>query len=140
MKYYRCHSECETIALGHDIGKNLPDHKIVCFFGDLGVGKTTLIKGLAASIANISPEKINSPTFVYLNIYSGAKSVYHFDLYRLRDEEEFLSRGFDEFLYAGAACCIEWSEKISSLLPSKDCIRIEMEYMNESERLIKIEM
>ena len=58
------------------------------------------MKGLAAGAAGIDQQHVNSPTFVYLNIYQGSRTVYHFDLYRLRDADEFLSMGFDEMLFA----------------------------------------
>jgi tRNA threonylcarbamoyladenosine biosynthesis protein TsaE len=92
----------------------------LCFFGDLGSGKTTFIKGLVEEASGVSSHEVNSPTFSYLNIYSGPRgTVYHFDLYRLRDVDEFLSMGFDEYMDAGGICCIEWSERIAQLLPAQ---------------------
>lgn len=135
--YYTCHSEAETIALGREFGKSLPDNSVICFFGDLGAGKTTFIKGLANGIADYPPEKVNSPTFVYLNIYSGTKNVYHFDLYRLRDSDEFLSMGFEEMFNADGICCIEWSEKIADLLPSH-CLYVTMSHVGDHQRTIRI--
>lgn len=116
---FRTKGEEETKALGYLLGQRLPLNSIVCFFGDLGAGKTTFIKGLASAVSGCNPEQVNSPTFVYLNIYQGDKAsiVYHFDLYRLRDAEEFLSMGFDEYLFAQGICCIEWSERIAEILP-----------------------
>lgn len=126
------------MACGEALGKGLPINSVLCFFGDLGVGKTTFIKGLVRGYAGYPMEQVNSPTFVYLNIYTGDKTVYHFDLYRLRDADEFLSMGFDELFTAGGICCVEWSEKISVLLPS-DCLKITMGHAGEHSRLIKIE-
>lgn len=105
--------------------------------GDLGAGKTTFIKGLAAAVAGCSPEDVNSPTYVYLNIYEGPQTVYHFDLYRLRDVDEFLGMGFDEYLFAGGVCCLEWSERIESLLPA-NCIRVVMKNTGNHSREITI--
>lgn len=134
--YITC-SAAETMALGEQFGKSLPDNSVVCFFGDLAAGKTTFIKGLTTGIEKLDHTQVSSPTFVYLNIYEGQKTVYHFDLYRLRDADEFLSMGFDELFYAGGICCIEWSERIPSLLPS-NCIHVVMAHVSESIRHITI--
>ena len=87
-------------------------------FRRAAAGKTTFIKGLIHAAAQIASSEVQSPTFNYLNIYEGRKTIYHFDLYRLRDRDEFLSMGFDEFFDAGGICCIEWSERIE---PSVAC-------------------
>src|SRR5690606_17249486 len=120
------HSAKETIALGHKIGQILPIGSIICFFGDLAAGKTTFIKGLVAEICGENWEyEVNSPTYVYLNIYDGKQTVYHFDLYRLKNKEEFIAMGFDEFLYSDGIACIEWSERIESIIPDS-CVKIIM--------------
>jgi tRNA threonylcarbamoyladenosine biosynthesis protein TsaE len=128
-------SEEETRTLGYKIGKKLSPGAIVCFFGDLAAGKTTLIKGLVKGVTGCSEDAVNSPTFVYLNIYDSL--VYHFDLYRLSDPQQFLSLGFDEMLFGKGISCIEWSERIQSLLPSS-IIRIEMAHCGENSRSIEI--
>lgn len=107
----------ETISIGREIGRNILPGTIFCLFGDLGAGKTTLIKGIVSGITGHSPQSVNSPTFVYLNIYSGEAPVFHFDLYRLETAEDFLSMGFEEMLFSEGICLIEWSERIASLLP-----------------------
>ena len=127
----------ETIHAGYELGGLLPSGSIVCFFGDLGAGKTTFIKGLTAAVTGHRTIEVNSPTFAYLNIYSGIKTVYHFDLYRLRDADEFLSMGFDEYLFAGGICCIEWSEKIEKILPP-DSIKVMISHLEPSVRAIRI--
>lgn len=133
-----CFSEAETRAFAADWGRQLKKNSIVCFFGDLGAGKTTFIKGLVEGAAEISSDQVNSPTFVYLNIYQGKTTIYHFDLYRLRDVDEFLSMGFEEYFFAGGLCCIEWSEKIEPLLPPQT-IRVAIDHQGESKRCITIE-
>lgn len=133
-----CNSPEETLAFGESLGRSLQPNRVLCFFGDLGAGKTTLIKGIVKGYAQYPLEQVNSPTFVYLNIYSGTKTVFHFDLYRLRDADEFLSMGFDEMFTAGGLCCIEWSEKIVELLPP-DALKITMGHQGEHSRSIKIE-
>lgn len=125
------------MALGQRVGRCLPPNSVVCFFGDLAAGKTTFIKGLASGVEEIALTEVCSPTFVYLNIYKGKKTVYHFDLYRLRDADEFLSMGFDELFFAGGICCVEWSERIPSLLPA-DSIHIVMAHADTNCRHITI--
>lgn len=137
MVEFISNSDAETISLGEAFGRKLKPNSILCFFGDLGAGKTTFIKGLAAGAAGYSHDLVNSPTYVYLNIYHGDLTIYHFDLYRLKNADDFLSMGFDEALFAGGICCIEWSERIASLLP-ENCIRVEMTYTSEVERRIVI--
>lgn len=129
------HSAIETFELGMTLGAQLKPGSVVCFFGDLGAGKTTFIKGLAASLLGSSGEEINSPTFTYFNIYHGRQTLYHFDLYRLRDIYEFLSMGFDEVLGAGGVTCIEWAEKIAGALPD-EAICIEMSHLGGNQRQI----
>lgn len=108
----------ETNAYGRKLGREAKKNSVFCLFGDLGAGKTTLIKGIVEGAMGASSSQVNSPTFVYLNIYSSPKmSVYHFDLYRLKSENDFLSLGFEEYFFADGITCIEWSERIASLLP-----------------------
>lgn len=134
---YTTNSAQETIALGERIAANLQPNSIICFFGDLAAGKTTFIKGLASKFTGCDVEEVNSPTFVYLNIYGEENKLFHFDLYRLKDSSEFLALGFDEYLYANGIACIEWSERIHSILP-KECIRIEMKSISPDQRKIII--
>lgn len=128
----------ETMDFAKEFGRSLIANSVVCFFGDLGSGKTTFIKGLVEGASQYPGEEVNSPTFTYLNIYSGPYvTVYHFDLYRLRDVDEFLSMGFDEYLTAGGICCIEWSERIMQILPST-YIRVLMTLREGGGRQIEI--
>jgi len=127
----------DTILYGRKIGLELAPNSIVCLFGDLGAGKTTLIKGIAAGFSNVNPREVNSPTFTFLNIYSGLKTIYHFDLYRLKGPEDFLSMGFDEYFQAGGICCIEWSERIGSILP-KESLLVRIDHRDANRCLIAV--
>lgn len=127
----------ETIAFGEKIGTQLTDGAILCFFGELGAGKTTLIKGLASGVTRCRPDTVNSPTFVYLNVYNGDRTLYHFDLYRLKDMQEFIDMGFDDLFHSDGICCIEWSEKIEPLLP-EESIRVTCKHISPEEREITI--
>lgn len=134
---YVSESDSDTRKIGEEFGKQLPPDAIVTFFGDLGAGKTTFIKGLASAVAGCPPEDVCSPTFTYLNIYEGSTAVYHFDLYRLDNAEAFMRMGFDEFFSAGGVCCIEWSERIIALLPS-NTIKVHLKHLGEDRRAIEI--
>lgn len=135
---YISYSAEETELYGASFGRQLPVNSVVCFFGNLGAGKTTFIKGVISGVLPKIAIDVSSPTFTYLNIYrDSGVSLYHFDLYRLRDGDEFLSMGFDEMFYAGGICCIEWSERIASLLPP-DVICVTMIHRNETSRIIRI--
>ncbi len=150
----------ETIALGQQLGENLKPNSILCLSGELGAGKTTLVKGIVLGATGILPEEVCSPTFVYLNVYpnnlkdghldnanssaclgiygnKSSKPVYHFDLYRLGDPDEFLSMGFDEYFFQKGLCCIEWSERIEGILPPH-CLRITLSHVDENCRLIEL--
>lgn len=142
MKGQISRSEQETFRLGYDLGLSLKGGELLCFFGDLGAGKTTFIKGIVAACTATSPENVVSPTYAYLNIYEGAIPVYHFDLYRLKNSEDFLGLGFDEFLFSIGICCIEWSERIQNLLDSSEIrplvTKIELTHYGENVRMINI--
>jgi len=127
----------ETIKLGRDISQNLKKGSTVAFLGDLGSGKTTLIKGIVKALSEKKDINVNSPTFVYLNIYDVKIPVYHFDLYRIKNKNEFYLHGFEEYFSASGICLIEWSENISDILP-KDTIFIKITHESENERMIKI--
>jgi tRNA threonylcarbamoyladenosine biosynthesis protein TsaE len=127
----------ETHALGKAFGQSLVSGSIIAFFGDLGAGKTTFIRGLTDGIGSIDPRNVCSPTFTLLNIYHGDKVVFHFDLYRLPQEKEFFAAGFDEYFKAGGICCVEWAEKIASSLPTQ-AFKVIFSHLGEMGRQIEI--
>ena len=127
-------SATETFELGASIGKKLHANSLIALYGNLAAGKTTLIKGIAHAIGGIDPSQINSPTFTYLNIYEGLKAFYHFDLYRMKGAEQFLQMGFDEYFDAEGICCIEWAERIYTILPERR-IDISLEHQGESRKI-----
>jgi len=91
--------------------------KVILFHGEMGVGKTTLIKQLCKTLGVVGAT--SSPTFSLVNEYEADANqlVYHFDFYRLNKEEEALDMGIDDYLYSGNWCFIEWAEKIPNLIP-----------------------
>lgn len=137
MEIVETHSPEETMALGAKIARELSDKAVLCFFGDLGAGKTTLIKGLIAEVAGVSTDEVQSPTFNYLTLYEGPHPVYHFDLYRLQGVQEFLVKGFEEYLDTQGICCIEWSERIAEILPP-EAIHITISHLGQEQRRITI--
>ena len=113
------------------------DHKIFLFYGEMGAGKTTLIKALCYEWG-IS-DTVSSPTFYIVNEYIGPnKTVYHFDFYRIKNQTEALDLGYEDYLYSGNYCLIEWPEKIADLIPEK-FVEVKLLEISENERLIKIQ-
>lgn len=156
MKYL-AKNEQETIKIGKKIAAGLKSGDILCLYGDLGAGKTTLVKGLAEGLG--VKHKITSPTFAILNLYQIQKMsklktqnsppkadqpwaekpqlkskklityLAHFDLYRLKGAEEFSEIGGEEYLGdKNTICVIEWPEKIETLLKKKKCVKIHIKH------------
>ena len=92
-------------------------HKILLFYGEMGVGKTTLIKEIVKQLGVL--ENVSSPTFSLVNEYHSSKSekVYHFDFYRIDKEEEAMDMGIEEYFYSNDWCLVEWPNKVENLLP-----------------------
>ncbi|MBF0484486.1 MAG: tRNA (adenosine(37)-N6)-threonylcarbamoyltransferase complex ATPase subunit type 1 TsaE [Candidatus Omnitrophica bacterium] len=126
------------MALGADLAKKIKPGTIICLYGDLGAGKTTLVRGLAKGL-RLKIDEVHSPTFTLLNIYEskGRRSLYHFDLYRLAKPEEIELLGYEEFLYGNAITVIEWPDRLGELLPKK-YLKIELLHSAETEREIVI--
>ncbi|WP_121808364.1 tRNA (adenosine(37)-N6)-threonylcarbamoyltransferase complex ATPase subunit type 1 TsaE [Mucilaginibacter kameinonensis] len=116
---------------------NSAGNKIFLFYGEMGAGKTTLIKTLCEQLG--VTEQATSPTFSIVNEYIGRDSrIFHFDFYRLKNQTEALDMGYEEYFYSDAYCFIEWPEKIPDLLPIHyTTVRIEVS--DASSRLISIE-
>ena len=107
--------------------------KVILFHGEMGVGKTTLIKQLCKTLGVISAT--SSPTFSLVNEYETIDNqiVYHFDFYRLKNEMEALDMGADDYFYSGNWCFIEWAEKIPSLIPDEHAV-ITIELVENGKR------
>jgi tRNA threonylcarbamoyladenosine biosynthesis protein TsaE len=105
--------------VAHDIIAHLADSKIILFYGEMGAGKTTLIKEICTQLG--VTDTMSSPTFSVINEYraSNNKIIYHFDLYRIKSIEECLDLGMEEYLDSGNYCFIEWPEVAAPLLPEK---------------------
>jgi tRNA threonylcarbamoyladenosine biosynthesis protein TsaE len=113
------------------------NNRIFLFHGDMGAGKTTLIKALCVQLAVKTP--VSSPTFAIVNEYEGAQTrIYHFDFYRLKTQTEALDMGCEEYFYSGDYCFIEWPDKIPDMLPSH-YINITISVLNDTSRKISFE-
>ncbi len=130
----------ETIEVGRKIGSQLKGGEVFAICGQLGAGKTHLIKGLAAGAgAKEAARSVNSPTFVIVNEYSGRFDIYHIDAYRLKSTDEFEMLGFDDYCYPESVVVIEWADKIESVLTGIEYIRVELSHAGETARKIRIE-
>lgn len=111
-----------------------PGKRVFLFYGPMGVGKTTLIKVICEVLGVKNPT--SSPTFSIVNEYLGAdNSIFHFDFYRIRSEQEAYDMGYEEYFYSGSYCFVEWPEKIASLLP-EDAVRVELTLAGDGNRSI----
>lgn len=130
-------SEFETIKLGRDIGQKIEKGCVIALYGDLGVGKTHLITGIAEGLGFNG--ETSSPTFALVNEYLGGRlPLYHFDMYRISSWEDLYSTGFFDYMEAGGVLATEWSENIEAALP-EDCIRITIDRKGENQRDITID-
>ena len=129
----------ETIEFGRKFGSQLKGGEIIGICGQLGSGKTHLIKGIANGAGAKDCKDVNSPTFVIVNEYFGRLDIYHIDAYRLNSVSEFEMLGFDDFCYSNSVVLIEWADKIELALQAIDYIRIQLEHAGESNRKIHIE-
>ncbi|NOZ62239.1 MAG: tRNA (adenosine(37)-N6)-threonylcarbamoyltransferase complex ATPase subunit type 1 TsaE [Calditrichaeota bacterium] len=107
----------ETEDIGRRIGALLQPADVVCLFGDLGSGKTCFVRGVCRSLCG--EDEVSSPTFTIINEYSGKLPVYHFDFYRLENEEQIFDLGYEEYFYGEGVCLIEWAERAPSLYPKQ---------------------
>jgi len=128
----------ETIEIGRKIGSQLKGGEVIALCGPLGSGKTHLIKGIAAGAGAGDYSRVNSPTFVIVNEYSGRLDIYHIDAYRLNSIAEFEMLGFDDFCHPQSVVLIEWADKVESSLGAVDYICIELEHAGETKREIHI--
>nr|MBD3623094.1 tRNA (adenosine(37)-N6)-threonylcarbamoyltransferase complex ATPase subunit type 1 TsaE [Sunxiuqinia sp.] len=115
--------------------KHFPNERLFAFYGKMGAGKTTLIKALCRALGSTDP--ITSPTFALVNEYStaGNERIFHFDFYRIKSMEEALDIGFDDYIYSGKYCMMEWPENIEDLLP-EEIVKVEIDVLDSSARKI----
>ena len=126
----------DTERLGAALAESLPERCVVALVGALGAGKTRLVQATAEA-AGVAAGSVVSPTFVLIQEYHGRRSIYHFDAYRLKDDDEFLNLGPDEYFDSDGITFIEWADRVAHLLP-QDRLEITIEPTGETERRITI--
>ncbi len=130
-------SEQETFDIAFAFGKTLKANDVVAFKGGLGAGKTAFSKGVAAALGVTIP--VTSPTFTIINEYHGDIPLYHFDLYRVSDDDSLFNIGYYDYIEGGGVCLLEWSENITFALP-KEYYEVTITYgETENTRTINIE-
>jgi len=112
-----CKDKIELHQVAKSLLETFANDRFFAFFGNMGVGKTTLIKEICAMLG--VNDNVCSPTFSIVNEYVGSDgmSIFHFDFYRLKNIEETYDMGYEEYFYSGNYCFVEWSEKVETLLP-----------------------
>jgi tRNA threonylcarbamoyladenosine biosynthesis protein TsaE len=135
---YTTNSPEETIALGRELASLLVPPKIVVLRGDLGAGKTTLVKGIAEGFKAASHDDVTSPTFTLIHEYRGpAAIVYHIDLYRIDTQRELETLGLDDLMTDNSVLLIEWGEKFPRFERERD-VEIALKRVSENQRRIKV--
>lgn len=118
--------EEDTIKLGEALGRSLKPGDIVALKGELGAGKTVLVKGIAKGL-DVKEEPI-SPTFVIMNAYCGRVPLYHFDLYRVSGREELERIGYEDYFFGDGVAVVEWSDRAEEIFP-ESAIEIEIKIL-----------
>lgn len=127
----------ETYALGTQLANALDAGAVLGLYGDLGTGKTHLVKGLAKGLG-IPPSSVRSPTFTILHTYeTGHRPLYHFDAYRVQTPDEFVELGFDEYVHGDGITCIEWAGRVESMLPPHT-LRLSLSHVDPHRRRIAL--
>lgn len=136
MAVFITENEGETEALGARLGAQLPDGSVVAMYGDLGAGKTALVRGMARGMG--LDVRVSSPTFTIVNEYLGQRELIHFDMYRLSNADELFDIGWEDYLNRGAVCAVEWSENVEDAFFG-DEVRVSLEKLGDTRRQITVE-
>lgn len=135
-KIYQSHSESDNPAIAEKILRTCNNVRVFAFYGELGAGKTTLIKAFCRFLG--VKEAVSSPTFSLIHEYwTEDAPVYHLDLYRIKSEQEAFDIGCEEYFYSGAYVFIEWPQRIPNLLPSEAAL-LEISIISETKRKIDL--
>lgn len=133
---YISHSLADTESIAQSLAKHLENGDTLALYGDMGAGKTAFVRGLIKHLIPECLRLVHSPTFALVNEYKGeSRTVYHFDFYRLKDDDDLYSIAFFDYFDRGGIIVTEWSELFDDLLP-KDKKTVRIEKLNESERRI----
>ncbi len=138
MKTFQTHSAEETTGLGRKLAAELRPGTVVLLRGDLGAGKTTLVKGIAEGFGAARAEDVTSPTFTLIHEYRGPEAtLYHIDLYRIDTQRELDTLALDDLMTEKSVLLIEWGEKFERFAKERD-VEIAIEHRGGDERLVKI--
>jgi tRNA threonylcarbamoyladenosine biosynthesis protein TsaE len=129
-------SEEDTLRLGQALADALPGGSVVALNGPLGAGKTRLVQAIAAALG-IERSEVVSPTFVLMQEYHGRKSLYHVDAYRIKDDDEFLQLGVEEYFGSDNLAFIEWADRVARCLPP-DLVRIDITATSPTSRRFEV--
>ena len=130
---YHANDEAATAALGAALAEHLPNGSVVALCGTLGAGKTRLVQAIAEA-TGVPRENVVSPTFVLVQEYrQGRRPIFHFDTYRLADDDEFLELGPDEYFEGEGLTLIEWADRVEACLP-RERFEIKLEVTGETQR------
>ncbi len=129
-------SDADTMEIGRKLGKSLKPGDVVCLYGDLGAGKTTMVKGIA-STQGIDERDITSASYTIIAEYETDTPFYHIDLYRI-NQNEASDLGLDEYLNSNGISVIEWAERLGGDTPDK-IVRVEIKHVEENSRSIEIQ-
>lgn len=138
MREFTTYSAEETVALGRTLKRFLAPPKIVLLRGELGAGKTTLVKGIAAAFGAAEEEDVTSPTFTLVHEYRGPEAtLYHIDLYRIDTPRELDTLALDDLIAENSVLLIEWGEKFARFQKERD-VEIALTRVGEEERRIEL--
>jgi tRNA threonylcarbamoyladenosine biosynthesis protein TsaE len=130
-------NEQDTARLGAALAEVLPPGTTIALIGTLGAGKTRLVQAVATALG-VPLGNVTSPTFVLVNEYTGGRvPIYHFDTYRLKDDDEFLELGPEEYFESAGLTFVEWADRVLQFLPDER-LNIEIEVVGETARSIAI--
>jgi tRNA threonylcarbamoyladenosine biosynthesis protein TsaE len=132
------HSEDETLALALKLSASFKPGDVVVLKGPLGAGKTAFVRGLATGMG-MDESLVNSPSFTFVNEYSGEIPLFHFDLYRLSSPDDLYEIGWDDYLTRRGIVVVEWGERADELLPTRYYL-LEFTILGENERGIDISL
>lgn len=128
----------ETLAFGRRLAAALAPPALVLLYGELGAGKTTLVKGVVSGLGLAAAEEVTSPSFVFVHVFGDGLRLYHVDLYRIEGAAELETLGLDDLLAERAIVLVEWAERLAlpALTPA---LRVRLETVSDQERRIRVE-
>lgn len=137
MKQLHIESEEQLHEVAEELLASLDGRTVVALRGEMGAGKTTLVRAVAEELGAL--DQVTSPTFALVNQYEGGagECIFHFDFYRIEDEREAFDLGYEEYFYSGDLCFVEWPEKIEALMPDS-VMEVTITVLGPTERRFEI--